>query len=111
MLENLKNWLSDKFSKGDSASTDRPKKTRAQLSARPNKTTAGNSPSTRKNDESAPNQTTRRRSRLIREETGTHETLTIIDDSLEDQGEEAGFDPYNTGAFDRSKNWNSRSRK
>ncbi len=51
------------------------------------------------------------RKKYIREDTGTHETLTIIDDSLVDSGEEAGDDPYNSGAFDRSKNWARRSRK
>jgi hypothetical protein len=48
------------------------------------------------------------RSKYLREDSGTHETLTILDDSLGDAGEEAGFDPYNTGGFDRSKNWNKR---
>lgn len=51
------------------------------------------------------------RNKYIREDTGTHETLKIIDDSLIDSGEETGLDPYNTGGFDRSKNWNIRFRK
>jgi len=51
------------------------------------------------------------RNRYIREDTGTHETLKILDDSLVDSGEEPGIDPYNTGGFDRSKNWNNRFRK
>ena len=51
------------------------------------------------------------RSKYVREDTGTHETLKIIDDSLIDSGEETGFDPYNTGQFDRSKTWKSRTRK
>jgi len=52
------------------------------------------------------------RSKYLREDTGTHEKLKIIDGSLlEDEVEEGGFDPYNTGQFDRSKNWNSRFRK
>jgi hypothetical protein len=51
------------------------------------------------------------RNKYVREDTGTHETLTIIDDTLVDD-EEAGLDPYNTGRFDRSKSWDSsRSRK
>ena len=45
------------------------------------------------------------RKKFVREETGTHETLTILDDSIVDSGEETGIDPYNTGEFDRSKNW------
>ncbi len=52
------------------------------------------------------------RNKYVREDTGTHETLTIIDDSLLQADEDDGLDPYNTGRFDRSKSWDSsRSRK
>ena len=52
------------------------------------------------------------RNKYVREETGTHETLKIIDDSLVEHDDEGGMDPYNTGRFDRSKSWDSsRSRK
>jgi hypothetical protein len=52
------------------------------------------------------------RNKYVREDTGTHETLKILDDSLLDSIEEDGIDPYNTGRFDRSKSWDSsRSRK
>ena len=51
------------------------------------------------------------RNKYLREDTGTHETLTILDDSLVDSGEEQGIDPYNTGSFDRSKNWDRRRGK
>lgn len=47
------------------------------------------------------------RNKYVREDTGTHETLKIIDDSLLDADEE-GLDPYNSGRFDRSKNWGTR---
>ena len=47
------------------------------------------------------------RNRYLREDTGTHETLKIIDDSILDDEEEFGGDPYNTGSFDRSKSWSS----
>ena len=50
------------------------------------------------------------RNRYQREETGTYETLKIVDDSVVDSGEETGIDPYNTGNFDRSKNWDKRFR-
>jgi len=49
--------------------------------------------------------------KFVREETGTHETLKILDDSALDTGEEEGLDPYNTGSFDRSKKWDQRFRK
>ena len=48
------------------------------------------------------------RNKYVREDTGTHETLKILDDSLVDSGEETGDDPYNTGGFDRSRNWDKR---
>ncbi len=51
------------------------------------------------------------KNRYIRDDTGTHETLKILDESLLEAAEEGGMDPYNTGAFDRSKNWASRTRK
>jgi hypothetical protein len=50
------------------------------------------------------------RNKYVREDTGTHETLKILDDSLLDTEEEAGFDPYNTGQFDRSRNWDKRTK-
>lgn len=51
------------------------------------------------------------RNRLIREDTGTHETLKIISDEVLESTEEYGLDPYNTGRFDRSKSWDSQNRK
>ena len=51
------------------------------------------------------------RNRFIREDTGTHDTLKILDDSILEPEDEGGIDPYNTGRFDRSKSWNSRIRK
>ena len=50
------------------------------------------------------------RNKYLREDTGTHETLKILDDSMIDTDEDEGFDPYNTGQFDRSRNWDKRSK-
>ena len=50
------------------------------------------------------------RSKYLREDTGTHEALKIIDETVVEDKDDAGFDPYNTGQFDRSRNW-SRTRK
>lgn len=47
------------------------------------------------------------RNKYVREDTGTHETLKIVDDSLLESEEEFGDDPYNTGRFDRAKTWES----
>lgn len=51
------------------------------------------------------------RSRYIREDTGTHDNLKILEPSLlEAEEEETGIDPYNTGRFDRAKHWEKRFR-
>ena len=50
------------------------------------------------------------RNKFVREDTGTHETLKILDDSMLDTEEAEGFDPYNTGQFDRSRNWDKRTK-
>jgi hypothetical protein len=51
------------------------------------------------------------RNRLVREDTGTHDTLKIISEDVFESREESGLDPYNTGRFDRSKSWDSQNRK
>lgn len=61
-------------------------------------------------EEAGPGKNVLIRNKYVREETGTYETLKIVDDSLVDSGEETGIDPYNTGDFDRSKNWDKRFR-
>lgn len=58
-------------------------------------------------DETGPGKNVLIRNKYLREDTGTHETLTIIDDSIIDTAEE-GTDPYNSGAFDTSKIWSKR---
>lgn len=58
-------------------------------------------------DIDGPVKNVRIRNKYLREDTGTHETLKILDDSLLDTDEE-GLDPYNSGRFDRSKNWDTR---
>ena len=61
-------------------------------------------------DSTAPIENLHIRNKYVREEAGTHETLQILDDSMLDSGEESGIDPYNSGEFDRSKNWDVRFR-
>ena len=51
------------------------------------------------------------RNKYLREDSGTHETLKIFDDSVLETEEVKGFDPYNTGRFDRSKHWDKRTRE
>ena len=47
----------------------------------------------------------------VREDLGTHESLKIVGQSLDDEDQEAGIDPYNTGKFDTSRKWDHRFRK
>lgn len=49
--------------------------------------------------------------KMVREDTGTHDTLKILDQSALEPEEEYGIDPYNTGRFDRAKSWETRFRK
>lgn len=52
------------------------------------------------------------RNKYIREDTGTHETLKIVDEYETDEVDAGqGIDPYNTGRFDRSKSWEKQFRK
>jgi hypothetical protein len=62
-------------------------------------------------DSAGPGKSVLKRNKYIREDTGTHETLSIIDDSLKTSTDEENFDPYNTGQFDRSRTWDKRFRK
>ena len=50
------------------------------------------------------------RKKYIREDTGTYETLKIVDDSILESDDEGGIDPYNSGQFDRSRHWDRRFR-
>ena len=51
------------------------------------------------------------RNKYVREDSGTHDTLKIIDESLLQQEDTYADDPYNTGRFDRSQSWNLRTKK
>ena len=63
-------------------------------------------------DTAGPGKNVLRGSKFVREEAGTHESLTILDESVDDDNrDQEGIDPYNTGQFDRSKNWDKRFRK
>ena len=62
-------------------------------------------------DDAGPGKNVLRRNKYIREDTGTHETLSILDESVENRTDEEGIDPYNTGQFDRSRTWDKRFRK
>ncbi len=62
-------------------------------------------------DDGGPGKNVLVRNKYVREETGTHDTLKIIDESLVDEEETYSDHPYNTGRFDRSQFWNLRTKK
>jgi hypothetical protein len=119
MLEKLKNWFKKRPSEVKPAPSPELGTTGAHLAphqTRPAQKVPRRNPEFVDADEelsseiesSGPGKNVLIRNKFIREDTGTHETLTILDDSLVDSGEETGLDPYNTGGFDRSKNWDRR---
>ncbi len=123
-MEKFKNWLIDRFSTaepkppadiGQTGAMPRPKvrpKVRKSVVRRTDATRIkAEPPLYGKIEDAGPGKNVLTRTQFIREDTGTHETLKILDESLEDSGDDDGIDPYNTGKFDRSKNWNNRFRK
>jgi len=121
MMEKITNWLRDRFSAKKQTPRDLRKTSYVQIARpRPKTSTPPRTdpealeidPEVHGSIESlGPGKNVLIRNRLIREETGTHETLKILDDSMIETGEEQGIDPYNTGGFDRSKKWDQRFRK
>ena len=114
-------WLKDRFFSGDVSNDEEPI-WKAQLRAAP-KPRVNRKPDVSEVPEftpslggriadGGPGKNVLVRNKYVREDTGTHETLKILDESLLKGDEEFGADPYNTGRFDRSESWNSlRSRK
>jgi len=120
MIERFKNWVKQRFSVADSPPAQHLRKTGAHAAMRPKTQATGQAVDrdvkiktavSGQIEDAGPGKNVLIRNKYVREDTGTHETLKILDDSLVDSGEEAGIDPYNTGDFDRSKNWNTRFRK
>ena len=125
-MQRFLNWLSNKLSPGKSASRQDLSKTGAHLKK------TGSRPAPRRSvpkqavperqpefvdidpniggkiDDLGPGKNVLIRNKYLREDTGTHETLKILDDSIIETDEEEGMDPYNSGEFDRSRNWEKR---
>ena len=119
MIKRLKNWFRERFSSEDPSSTQDLRGTGVHAAPRPatgQKKVPRRKPEFVAADEdlsgtvesNGPGKNVLIRNKFVREDTGTHETLKILDDSMVDSGEEPGLDPYNTGGFDRSKNWERR---
>lgn len=123
MIKSIKNWLKDRFSKEQPAAAPDLRQSGAHAAQRqPRPTKAARQEVPRRKPEfvepnevladriesNGPGKNVLIRNKFVREDTGTHETLKILDDSIVDSGEETGIDPYNTGGFDRSRNWDKR---
>ena len=124
MLERLKKWLSGQSDTEEgpispalnrtgahAAPRPRPPQQKAPQQKVPRKQPEFVRPDgglTGKIESNGPGKNVLIRNKYVREDTGTHETLKILDDSLVDSGEETGIDTYNTGGFDRSRNWDKR---
>lgn len=117
MLDRLRIWIKSRLAVRKSAPAPDMRETGAHASPRPaTKKVPRKDPEFVEADEDlageidslGPGKNVLIRNKLVREDTGTHETLKILDDSLVDSGEETGIDPYNTGGFDRSRNWDKR---
>jgi hypothetical protein len=111
MLATIKNWFKDNNSTGESNSANQTNGTGRHAIARQSIKKPANAAASKRVQAPDAHKKAPARHQYIREETSTHETLTILDSSLPDPDEENGIDPYNTGGFDRSKNWNNRFRK
>lgn len=119
-MQRLTKWLAEKFFQADEPPPPTPKR-RAIPTGRPRAAVKPQQPVTEpvdfsgevggKIEDAGPGKNVLVRNKYVREDTGTHETLKIIDDTLTEE-DEGGIDPYNTGRFDRSKSWDSyRNRK
>lgn len=106
MIHRLRIWWQSRFSPQARRANDPLRKTGVHAAIRRKKATEDEAI-----EKATPDEDSLIRNKFVREDTGTHETLKILDDSIVDSGEEPGIDPYNTGGFDRSKNWNNRFRK
>ena len=119
MIKGIKNWFRNRFSDEKPTPTPELQQSGVHVSPRPappKKEVPRRKPEfveadeelAGRSDSNGPGKNVLIRNKFVREDTGTHETLKILDDSMVDSGEETGIDPYNTGGFDRSKNWDKR---
>jgi len=118
MLRLIK-WVGNKISRAKKPPVESLRRSGSRVKPRPAVSRPGNTESVEfsaevggKIEDGGPGKNVLVRNKYIREDTGTHETLTIVDDSVLGPDEAGGGDPYNSGRFDRAKSWDSsRSRK
>ena len=110
MLTQLKNWLGIGKTGNESARVDasgyQPGTVRRTAPATPQTRGSAGGPASR----GERRQGDRRRQQTAGD-TDRVPTLSLLDDDAgPESGSAAGFDPYNTGDFDRSRNWERRFR-
>ena len=122
MMEGLKSWFKGRFSQAESPPPPRARNTgtyRQRLAAA-EKTVDSQSQSPEievdahvpgRIESVGPGKNVFVQSPHVREDLGTHESLKILDASLDEDDQEDGIDPYNTGKFDKSRKWDQRFRK
>lgn len=119
MLTQLKNWFRGETELPDAPATQVRRRTKAhaavQYDRRNSLRHSESSPDTEPRlegriEDQGPGKSVLMRKKYVREDTGTYETLKIIDESVDDDPEIDGIDPYNSGQFDRSRHWDRRFR-
>lgn len=103
MLEKILRWLDERKSTEKTPSPQDLRKTGARTRPR-----IVRSKNARRRSDTAK---TLIRNKPERDDPDTDEALELLDDAAAKSGEASGIDPYNTGGFDRSKNWDSQFRK
>lgn len=120
MMKRFLTWLRSKLFSRDAASAPVPRRTapRIRQSPKPSRPKDRDAELVEVSTElggriedGGPGKNVLIRNKYVREDSGTHETLKIIDDTFLEDEEERGIDPYNTGRFDRSKSWDLRTKK
>jgi hypothetical protein len=104
MLRKLKNWLSGR----PAGKVAPPRVATRKVPAKAPEVVDFENDASSGLKPSGPGQNVPAQRKFVREDSGTHETLKIFDDSIIETGQDDGADPYNTGGFDRSKNWGNR---
>jgi len=122
MMEELKSWFKDRFSRAESPQPPRARaigtyrqhlaateKKADPLAPAPEVDVDPHVPGRIENQ--GPGKNVFVPSPYVREDLGTHDSLKILDPSLVEDDQEVGIDPYNTGVFERPSKWDQRFRE
>lgn len=116
-MKRLFTWIVERISGDEDLPAPRSRPPAARITPRPAQTlkspprtqaTRNDAPGIKgRIEDGGPGKNVLVRNKYLREDTGTHDTLQIVDESLSQSSDEGGIDPYNTGRFDRSKSWDT----